>query len=83
MVSRPDLAAELDAVTRHLVILAALVENLAYSLRTPEDATGRRPGPDPRPGGARGSTGKGSAAARRCTRAPGDLPASAKRTPDA
>ena len=41
MVSRPDLAAELDAVTRHLVILAALVENLARSVRTPQD------GPEP------------------------------------
>ncbi len=35
--SRPDLAAELDAVTRHLVLLAALVENLARSVRRPQD----------------------------------------------
>ena len=35
--SRPDLAVELDAVTRHLVLLAALVENLARSVRRPQD----------------------------------------------
>ncbi len=39
--SRPDLAAELDAVTRHLVLLAALVENLASGVRRPQD------GPEP------------------------------------
>jgi hypothetical protein len=36
-VTRPDLAAELDAVTRHLVLLAALVENLARSVRSRQD----------------------------------------------
>lgn len=81
--SRPDLSRELDAITRHLVLLAALVESLSRSVRTPQDGPGRRPGLDPRPGGARGATGKGSAIAPRCTRAPGDLPGSAKRTPDA
>ena len=39
--SRPDLARELDAVHRHLVLLTALVESLAVSVRTPQD------GPDP------------------------------------
>lgn len=39
--SRPDLAVELDAVTRHLVLLAALVENLARSFRSRQD------GPEP------------------------------------
>ncbi len=40
--SRPDLAAELDAVTRHLVLLAALVENLARSVRRPRTPPRRR-----------------------------------------
>ena len=35
--SRPDLARELDAVTRHLVLLAALTESLARSVRRPQD----------------------------------------------
>ena len=35
--TRAELARDLDAVTRHLVLLAALTENLAHSLRTPQD----------------------------------------------
>ena len=35
--SRPDLARELAAVTRHLVLLAALVENLSRSVRRPQE----------------------------------------------
>lgn len=47
--SRPDLARELDAVHRHLVLLTALVESLAVSVRTPQDGAGAEVLPDPRP----------------------------------
>lgn len=56
--SRPDLAAELDAVTRHLVLLAALVENLARSVRRPQDGPDGEHAPHGGPDGARGATAR-------------------------
>ena len=47
--SRLDLARELDAVHRHLVLLTALVESLAAGVRTPQDAPEADALPDPRP----------------------------------
>ena len=56
--TRPDLADELDAVTRHLVLLTALVESLAAGVRTPQDAPADGPAPRGGPDGARGATAK-------------------------
>lgn len=80
--SRPDLAREIDAVARHLVLLAALPENLAHSLRTPQD--GAAPEADALivPVTAHAYAGKGNAAAPRRARTGGDLPAPAKRWRD-
>lgn len=36
--TRAELTRDLDAVHWHLVLLAALVENLSHSLRTPQEA---------------------------------------------
>jgi len=36
-VTRAELARDLDAVTRHLVLLTALVESLAFTLQRPQD----------------------------------------------
>ena len=80
--TRPDLAQELDAVTRHLVLLTALVENIASSVRRPQDDPDDEPAPHDGPDGTRGATGKGNPAARRRTRAPGDLPAAPKKRMD-
>ncbi len=80
--TRAELERDLDAVTRHLVLLAALVENLAYSLRTPQDGPELE---DDRPGAlgrATATTGMGSAGAARRTANPGDLPATFERRPD-
>lgn len=35
--TRAELVRDLDAVTRHLVLLTALVENLATSVRSPQE----------------------------------------------
>lgn len=80
--TRPDLAAELDAVTRHLVLLAALVENLARSVRRPQDDPDDEPAPHDGPAGTRPATGKGKRAAHRRPAAPGDLPAAPKKRMD-
>jgi hypothetical protein len=80
--SRPDLAAELDAVTRHLVLLAALVENLARSVRSRQDGPEARPDLAPVPVGSGAAPGKGNAGARRGPRAPGSFPGTQKRILD-
>ena len=80
--TRPDLAAELDAVTRHLVLLAALVENLARSVRRPQDAPEPEDDAPVVPAGTRPATGKGKRAAHRRPAAPGDLPAAPKKRMD-
>jgi hypothetical protein len=80
--SRPDLAAELDAVTRHLVLLAALVENLSYSVRRHQDGPEAEDDAPVAPAGTRPATGKGKRAAHRRPSAPGDLPPSPERSTD-
>ena len=80
--SRPDISDELDAVTRHLVLLAALVESLARSVRSPQDGPGAEADVAVVPGRWRRPTGKGNAAARLRTRTLADLPTTSKKRMD-
>ena len=80
--SRAELARDLDAISRHLVLLAALVENLAHSLRTPQDDSAAEVDPDAAPAVASATTGKGNGTAARRARTPGDLQAHPRRGSD-
>lgn len=80
--TRAELTRDLDAVHRHLVLLAALVENLSHSLRTPQEAP--EPEAEPHLVQLRDvlTTGKGNAVARRRPRTRGNLPAVAQKRRD-
>lgn len=79
---RADLSRDLDAVARSLVLAAAVIENLAFSLQSPQDGLDDEEARDIGPVPDRGSPGKVNAAVPRTAASPEELPAHPERPMD-